>query len=256
MTLDRRPEVLAIIPARGGSKGVPRKNLIELLGQPLISHTIEQAKASSLITRVIVSTDSDEIAGVARAWGAETPFLRPAELAGDLSPDRDAFLHALTWLKHAESYAPEVVVHLRATGPVRRVDIVDRAIRLLLDHDHADSVRSVAPAQQTPFKMWRLIDGYIQPVARVDGLPDSASMPRQMLPQVYWQNGYVDVIRPRAILEHGTMTGRHVLPFIVNEPKYEIDYLDDVPIVEEALRRLKQGETSGEPLQAGERHAV
>lgn len=252
----RRPEVLAIIPARGGSKGVPRKNLIELLGQPLITHTIEQARASSLITRVVVSTDSDEIAAVARAWGAETPFLRPAELAGDLSPDLDAFHHALAWLRQAESYAPEVVVHLRATGPVRRVEIIDRAIRLLLDHDEADSVRSVAPAQQTPFKMWRLIDGYMQPVASIDGLPDAASMPRQMLPQVYWQNGYVDVIRPRAILEHRTMTGTRVLPFIVNEPRYEIDYLEDVPVVEEALRRLKRGEPVGAPLESGERHAV
>jgi CMP-N-acetylneuraminic acid synthetase len=251
-----RRDILAIIPARGGSRGVPRKNLIELLGRPLISYAIEQAKASTVITRVIVSTDSDEIAGVARTWGAETPFMRPAELAGDLSPDFDAFHHALSWLREHEGYLPEAVVHLRATGPVRRVEVIDDAIRILLEHPEADSIRSVASATQTPYKMWHVVDGYLRPVAVVEGMPDAQSMPRQALPQVFWQNGYVDVVRPRAILEHGTMAGRVVLPFVVNEPRYEIDYLEDVPIVEDALRRLLRGELPHGNTVHGERHAV
>jgi CMP-N,N'-diacetyllegionaminic acid synthase len=255
MTADPRAECLALIPARGGSKGVPRKNLIDILGRPLISYAIEQARAAALVTRVIVSTDNDEIARVAQEWGAEVPFRRPAELAGDLSPDIDAFRHALLWLRDREGYEPELVVHLRATGPVRRVELIDRAIQTLLDHPEADSLRSVSPASQTPYKMWHLTDGYLRPVVHVEGLPDAQSMPRQMLPQVYWQNGYVDVVRPRAILDMGMMTGRVVLPFVVNEPRYEIDYLDDVPVVEDALRRLARGEMLERP-DTGDRHAV
>lgn len=240
--------VCALIPARGGSKGIPRKNLLVLRGKPLIAYSIQQAQASRRITRVIVSTDDEEIAAVARAWGAEVPFRRPAELAGDLSPDIDAFRHALTWLDEHERYRPEAVVHLRPPGPVRRVELIDQAVDLLLSRPDADAVRSVRRALQTPYKMWRILeDGTMAPALRLEGVADCQSLPRQSLPVVYWQSGYVDVLRPRAVLEFDSMWGRRVLPFVVEEQIFEIDYPEQVPAVEEALERLERGEPAAPP---------
>ncbi|HQC21081.1 MAG TPA: acylneuraminate cytidylyltransferase family protein, partial [Anaerolineaceae bacterium] len=115
----KKPEVLALIPARGGSKGIPRKNIRDFGGAPLIAWSIAAALRAETVTRVIVSTDDEEIAAVAREWGAETPFLRPAELAQDDTTDYPVFRHALDWLAAHENYRPEVVVQLRPTSPVR-----------------------------------------------------------------------------------------------------------------------------------------
>lgn len=235
-------KILALILARGGSKGIPRKNIRIIAGKPLIAYSIEQALTSQYITRTIVSTDDSEIAEIARQFGAEIPFMRPDEYAQDMSPDIDAFRHALQWLAEEEGYYPELVVHLRPTGPLRRVDLIDQAIDLLLKHPEADSLRSVSSPMQTPYKMWRIADnGYLEPLLRIEDLPDCQSLPRQMLPAVYWQNGYVDILRPRAVLEYHSMFGDKVLPFIVNEPIYELDYKEDIPRLEEALHRLQAG---------------
>lgn len=243
--------ILALIPARGGSKGISRKNLIILAGKPLIAYSIEQALASRWITRTIVSTEDEEIASVSRKFGAEVPFQRPPEFAQDLSPDIGVFGHALTWLAENEGYHPELVVHLRPTGPVRRVELIDRAIALLADHSEADAVRSVSWPSQTPYKMWRIVNGYLEPLLKIERWPDCQSLPRQMLPEVYWQNGYVDVLRPRAVLEMNSMWGRKALPFIIQEPIYELDYEDHIPQIEAALSRIKGGSsqetTSGIP---------
>ena len=239
-----RPEILALIPARGGSKGIQRKNLVMVAGKPLIAHTIDQGRASRYVTRVIVSTDDGEIAQVARSYGAEVPFMRPAVYAQDLSPDIEPFRHALEWLRDNEGYTPELVVHLRATGPVRRVELVDQAIEQILADPSADSLRSVSWPTQTPYKMWSPNDqGYVEPLLSVEGLPDSHSMPRQMLPEVFWQNGYVDIVRPRTLLELGSMAGGRVMPFIVNEPIYELDYPETIPLIEEALESLARGQS-------------
>jgi len=248
-------DILAIIPARGGSKGIPRKNVIPVGGRPLIAHSIEQARASRLITRTIVSTDDAEIAGVARAHGAEVPFLRPAEYAQDLSPDIDVFRHALQWLADHEGYRPELVVHLRPTGPVRRIELIDQAIALMIEHPKADALRSVSAPIQTPYKMWRIEDGYLQPLLTVESVTESYCMPRQSLPEVWWQNGYVDIVRPRTILELGRMCGPTILPFVVDEPILEIDYAENLPAVEEALARLKT-DASRQAVTDGKRFPV
>jgi CMP-N,N'-diacetyllegionaminic acid synthase len=242
-----RREILAIVPARGGSKGIPRKNVIPVGGRPLIAHSIEQARTSRLVTRTIVSTDDAEIADVARAHGAEVPFMRPAQYAQDLSLDIEVFRHALQWLADHEGYRPELVVHLRPTGPVRRVERIDQAIALMLEHPEADALRSVSAPIQTPYKMWRIEkNGYLNPLLTAEGVTEPYCMPRQSLPDVWWQNGYVDIIRPRTILELGLMCGRTVLPFVVDEPILEIDYEENVPAVEEALARLAAGEPDRE----------
>lgn len=253
---DRPDRILALIPARGGSKGIPGKNIMQIAGRPLIAYSILQAQQSQRITRVIVSTDDEQIARVAREWGAEVPFVRPAEFAQDLSPDIDVFRHTLHWLKEREDYVPDMMVQLRPPGPVRRVDLIDEAIDRLAAHPEADALRSVTMALQTPFKMWFIKDdGFMEPVARLEGIPDSQSLPRQQLPPVYWQNGYVDVIRPRAILEKNSMWGDTVIPFIVDEPMFEIDYPENIPAVEEALRRIQDG-LPLTPESGSERHPV
>lgn len=237
-----QPDVLALIPARGGSKGIPGKNIMQIAGRPLIAYSILQAQRSRHITRVIVSTDDDQIAAVSREWGAEVPFMRPDEFAQDLSPDIDVFRHALLWLKDQEDYTPEMVVQLRPPGPVRRVELIDEAVERLAAHPEADALRSVAMALQTPFKMWLMNDdGTMRPVLTQDGVPDSQSLPRQMLPPVYWQNGYVDVIRPRAVLDKNSMWGDTVIPFVINEPMFEIDYPENIPAVEAALQKIQEG---------------
>ncbi len=246
----KRHEVLALIPARGGSKSIPRKNLLMIAGKPLIAYTIEQALASQHITRTIVSTDDREIADVALKYGAEVPFMRPPEYAQDLSPDIDVFRHALLWLQEHDGYQPELVVHLRPTGPVRRVDIIDQAIEQLAKEPAADSLRAVSLPVQTPYKMWRISeDGYLEPLLRLEGHSESHSLPRQMLPAVYWQNGYVDILRPATVLEQHSMAGKKVLPLIINEPIHEIDYKDEIPKVEEALRRLQKDRSVETPTQ-------
>lgn len=234
--------VLALIPARGGSKGIPRKNVMEIGGKPLIAWSIQHALDSARIDRVVVSTDDEEIASVATASGAEVPFLRPSEYAQDLSPDIDAFRHALEFLSRSEGYEPDIVVHLRPTGPVRYVEDIDAAVDLLASHPEADAVRSVSLVHQTPYKMWRLAeDGTMDPLLRLPDVPDCQSQPRQLLPLVHWQNGYVDALRPRAVLEQGSMWGERVLAFVVDTPPFELDYPDDIARVEHALRCLADG---------------
>jgi CMP-N,N'-diacetyllegionaminic acid synthase len=234
-----RPEVLALIPARSGSKGIPRKNIIPVAGKPLIVWTIEQALACQRITRVIVTTDDNEIAAIAKNAGAEVPFKRPSEFAGDHSPDIDVFRHCLTWLIQEEQYHCELLVHLRPTGPVRKVRLITEAIDLMLAHLEADSLRSVSRPIQSPYKMWRIEDGWLRPLLSVPGLIEPQSMPRQILPETFWQNGYVDITRPRTVLA-GQMAGEKVIPFIIDEPIYEIDYPEDLSVVESALRSFTE----------------
>ncbi|GAP13784.1 CMP-N-acetylneuraminic acid synthetase [Longilinea arvoryzae] len=219
-----RPAVLAIIPARGGSKGIPRKNIRDFAGYPLIAYSIAAGLQAETVTRVVVSTDDLEIAAVARTWGAETPFLRPAEFAQDHTMDLPVFQHALQWLADHENYRPEVVVQLRPTSPVRPVGLVDEAVRTLLAHPEADSVRGVVPAGQNPHKMWRIDPqtGHMKNLIDVPGIAEPYNAPRQALPQIYWQTGHIDAIRARVIREGHSMSGEVILPVMV-DPQFTVD---------------------------------
>lgn len=228
-------EVLALIPARGGSKGIPRKNVIDIAGKPLIAYSIEHARQSSLVTRTLVSTDDEEIADVARRFGAEVPFMRPPRFAQDLSTDLDVFEHVLTTLKATEGYVPDLVVQLRPTSPVRHVKVIDTAIQMLLAAPDADSLKSLSPSKASPYKLWVVDERGASPLLELPGLPEAHSMPRQILPTVYAGNGYVDIIRPRAILEQKSMVGKSVLPFLLDEPIFDLDYPEQIAAMEEAL---------------------
>jgi len=233
-----KPEVLALILARGGSKGIPRKNIRPFMGYPLIAYSIAAALQSETVTRTIVTTDDEEIAQVARCYGAETPFMRPAELGQDQTRDLPVFQHALRWLAEHETYHPDVIVHLRPTTPVRPPDLIDRAVRLMLAHPEADSVRGLTPAHQNPFKMWLMDneDSPIRPLLNVEGVVESYNAPRQVLPTAYAHTGLMDVVRPATVLELNSMSGRVILP-VLHDPIYsaDLDTPDDWRRAEERL---------------------
>jgi N-acylneuraminate cytidylyltransferase len=232
-----RLEVLALVPARGGSKSIPRKNVLSVNGKPLIAWSIEQGLQARTITRVICTTDDDEIADVAKRFGAEVPFRRPVEISGDMAVDFEFHLHALEWLRDNEGYLPDLVVQLRPTHPIRRPTTLDRAVELLAAHPEADSLRAVRKAVFTPYKMWRLgRDGFLMPLLTIEGMPDPYNMPRDILPPVLQQDGYVDITRPRTVFEQGSTTGKHIIPFPVDdEPEIDIDYPLDLGKAEDLL---------------------
>ena len=233
----KKREVLAVVQARGGSKGIPGKNIRNLSGHPLIAYSIASALASSSVTRLIISTDDDEIAEVARVYGAEVPFMRPNELATDDAQDFPLFEHALAWLKNNENYVPQIVVQLRPTSPLRPKGSIDAAVKLLSEDTQADCVRTVIPSQQNPYKMWRAGEKYLIPLLG-DEFPEPYNMPRQKLPKTYWQTGHLDVIRYETIIQKNSLTGERVLPLII-EPKYctDIDTLEDWENAEWKLSR-------------------
>ena len=217
-------QILALIPARGGSKGIPRKNIKPFAGYPLIAWSIAAGLQANSVSRVIVSTDDEEIAAVARQYGADVPFLRPAELAQDRTPDLPAFEHALKWLEEIEGYKPEIVVQLRPTSPIRPRDMVDSAVRILVENPDADSVRGVVPAGQNPFKMWRFhgYDRPMSPLLDVEGIAEPYNAPRQILPPAYWQTGHIDAIRTTTITRKNSLTGSVVYPLVI-DPRYTVD---------------------------------
>lgn len=228
-----RREVLAVVPARGGSKGIPRKNLALFRGEPLVACSVRHALEAESVTRVVVSTDDPEIAEVGRRAGAEVPFLRPAELAADHVLDLPVFVHVLEELDRREGYAPELVVHLRPTTPHRLPGWIDRAVSALAAAPKADSVRSVSPPVQHPYRMFEVgDDGFLVPLL-ADRHPHPYLLRRQDLPPVYYYNCVLDVTRPRTILDQGSMTGDRILPFFMAaDDVLDIDAPRDLEIAE------------------------
>ncbi len=233
------PRVLAVVPARGGSKGIPRKNLQLLGGKPLVAHAVEVGRAARLVSRIVCSTDDVEIAEIARAAGAEVPFLRPPELAQDSSEDWPVFTHVLAWLEREQDWTPDLIVNLRPTSPLRKPSHVDDAIRLLL-HTGADSVKAVCLARQHPHKMWlRQPDGVIEPYLKTEfRLSRGPDVPRAELDDIYWQNGVVDVTRREVILEQKVMIGRRVAGLVTElADSIDIDTPLDLALAELVLSR-------------------
>lgn len=223
-----KKEIIVIIPARGNSKSIPKKNIRIFAGYPLIAYSISAALRSQLVTRVIVSTDDEEIASIAREYGADVPFMRPAKLAQDDTMDFPVFEHALLWLAENENFYPDVIVHLRATSPVYPKTLIDDAISVLLENPQADSVRGVVPSSENPYKMWRIgQDGRMLPLLQVEGLDEPYNSPRQALPDTFWQTGHIDAIRRETILEKRSMSGRTIFPIQI-DPAFSVDI--DTPL--------------------------
>jgi N-acylneuraminate cytidylyltransferase len=217
-------EVLAIVTARGGSKGIPRKNLVTLLGRPLLWWSVRAALDAETVTRTIISTDDDEIAATAAEAGAEVPFMRPAKLADDTALDLPVFEHALETLSSNEGYRPDIVVHLRPTSPLRPPGLIDDGVRTLAADPLADSLRAVTPPANNPFKMWRIDHGVLVPLVD-SGIHEQYNQPRQALPDAYWQTGTLDVVRSGTITDKHSMTGDRILPMVIG-PELAVD-IDD-----------------------------
>ena len=229
-----RQEALAIIPARGGSKGIPRKNVCLLAGKPLIAHTIEQARQARSVDRVIVSTDGPEVAAVSKEYGAEVIW-RPAEISGDTAPSESALLHVLDYLQQTENYEPDLVVFLQATSPCRLPQDIDGAVQTLLQHD-ADSVFSACPEHFTG--RWRISeDGTAFPVNFELGRRPM----RQDYPTEYLENGSIYVFRPWVIRQTGNRLGGKIVVYKMPVLRsYQVDHPEDFAILEILLSLARQ----------------
>jgi len=226
----------AIIPARGGSKGVPKKNIKYLKDFPLIAYSIAAAKLSGKTERVIVSTESKEIADVAETYGAEVPFLRPPEFAQDRSPDIDFIKHAIAWFREHETFCPDLLVHLRPTTPLRDPALIDKAIDDINGKDEATALRSVHELSEPPHKMFCIENGYLAGFFPADPRPEYYNLPRQIFPKAYHPNGYVDIIRTDFVTKTNTLHGPRMIGF-VTPVTIEIDTPEEFSMLEYSLEK-------------------
>lgn len=233
-------KVLSIIPARGGSKGLPGKNIRPLAGHPLIAYSILASANARLVDKTLCSTDSEEIAAVARSYGAEVPFLRPNEISGDFSTDIEFIQHAVEWYAEHENYHPDYIVQLRPTSPIRPVGIIDGSIARLEQDEMATSLRVVTKAPLTPYKMWRVSDdeSRLEQLLYMDDNAEPFNSPRQKLPQIYWQIGILDVIKTETITKGNSVSGHQIIPHIVDQ-SFAID-IDDIASFEKAAAAMEQ----------------
>ena len=235
-------KVLALILARGGSVRIPDKNITPLGGHPLIFYTIDAAKKSKHINRILVSTDSREIADVAMKCGAEAPFLRPAEISKSDSTELEAFEHALGWLKENEGYVPDIIVKLFPTSPFRTTESIDKCIELLIANPDADSVRSVRLCKEHPYKMWTIGNNRLQPFVPWSSKPKEAhTLSYQSLPVVYVNNASIDVTKPSTVLNKKSVTGTEIVPFVMDEAEsLDVNTPLDLELARLVLRKSRK----------------
>lgn len=223
--------ILAVILARGGSKGIPGKNIKELKGKPLIAYTIEEAKKSEYIDRIILSTDDNEIARVGQDYGAEVPFMRPEELARDDSLSRDAILHALDWLEENEDYTPEYLMILQPTSPLREVKDIDNSIEKIVKED-ADSIIGICETEKHPYWMIEIKTGEVVPFNK-EGIKCTR---RQDLPDIYHINGAIYVAKTELYIKNEEPWRNEkigTIPYIMpKERSVDIDNMLDWKLVE------------------------
>jgi len=230
-------KILAFIPARAGSKRIAGKNIKPLNGKPLIAYTIEAAKKSRHINRIVVSTDSEEIAAVSKQYGAEVPFLRPESIAQSNSTEMQFFQHALDWLENNEKYVPDIIVLLYPTSPFRKTESIDNAIEKMLEHPEADSLRSVKLCSEHPYKMWVTEDGYLKPFVKDKDL-NIHTLSYHLLPTVYIQNASIYITKPTTIKNKKSPTGDRIVPFIMDEMEsFDINTPFDFEYAETILQK-------------------
>lgn len=233
-------KVVAIIPARGGSKDIPRKNIVKMLGKPLIAYTIDVAKDADCLSRIIVSTDDEEIRKISLEYGAEVPFLRPKELAEDHVPDKPVFVHALKWLEENEDYRPDIVLNLRPTSPLRLVEDIENVIEKMII-SCCDSVRTICQVEHHPYWMKKLEEDRATPF--LEGKDERIYYQRQLLPPVFRINGSVDAMRRDIILNHDFLYGDDMRAVVMPlERSYDVDTPMDLKIIEILLKERLRGE--------------
>lgn len=230
-------KICTVIPARGGSKSIPKKNIQSLHGKPLIEYSIKYSLKCPLVAHTVVSTDSEEIAEIARNCGAEVPFIRPGDLAQDDTQDYPVFRHALNTLEELYNEQINVIVLLRPTSPLRPPGLIEKGIALLKRFPEASSVRSVTPSSEHPFRQWKMMGEYM--VGYETEVFEAYNVPRQQLPSVYFQTGDLEIIRRQTLLD-GSISGERILPLIIKpEEMVDIDNMSDWHKAEEQLQRNK-----------------
>ena len=205
-------------------------------GFPLIAYSIAAAKLSKRIDRIIVSTDSEEIATIAKKFGAEISFLRPAEISGDKSTDLEFVSHALNWFKKNEKKVPDYLVHLRPTTPLRRPLDIDMAIEKILKNRRATCLRSGHEIRESPYKLFGIDGDYFTGLFPKDKRPDYWNLPRQSFPPVYQPDGYVDILVSRFVLKNKVIHGKKIVGFISPDTG-EIDKPEDLSFVNFKLQK-------------------
>lgn len=233
MPLHKQPRVLAIIPARGGSKGVPRKNIRPLSGKPLIAYTIEAAAGAQLLDRTVLSTEDTKIAAIAKKHGAEVPFMRPPELAKDESFAEPVMEHALGWLEEHEGYVPDYLLLLQPTSPLRTSQDIDNCINLALEKD-AVGVVSICPVKHHPYLIKRLDEeGHIESFSPLDQMWRR----RQDFPPAYGLTGAIYLVRREILLEQHALFHERTYAYIMPpERSLDIDTLWDFTLAELILK--------------------
>lgn len=230
---------LGVIPARGGSKTIPKKNIVDLGGKPLIAYTIDSAREAQLVGDIIVSTDCEEIVAVARAFGAEVPFIRPIELATDSADSLGVVLHALEFMEEKNQTKYDAVVMLQPTTPFRKASWIDDALKRLSESNLDSIVSIVDVGANHPYRMYSL-DGNAELVPFVDGV-DDPMMPRQKLPSVYIRSGDIYATRRSCLLEQRSLIGRHSGGLVI-DPKYAVNIDESMDL---EVARLKLRELNG-----------
>ena len=221
-------KIIAVIPARGGSKGVPRKNIRLLAGKPLIAYTIEQALGARSVTRTIVSTDDDEIVAVSKEYGAEV-VKRPAELATDTATSEAALIHALNYLRDTEGYEPDLVVFLQATSPLRQPDDIDNAIEIL-QREQADSLFSACLVEGF---VWRSTLGTLVPL---NYAPDTRPRRQELDEEILEENGSIYVFKPWVLRKYNSRLGGKIATYQMSRLySFQMDVPEDIVIVERLL---------------------
>lgn len=221
--------ILCIIPARSGSKGIPNKNIKLFHNKPLIAWSIIQAQKSKHEMKIIVSTDSEEYANIAKEYGAQVPFLRPKELSEDLSIDLEFIQFTINKLKIEQNYIPDFILQLRPTSPNRSIKILDECLDIFIENfKNYDSLRTVVEVDKTPYKMYSIENNKLIPLFNnINNLKESFNQPRQILPKSYLHNGYIDILKT-SLLKDNIISGKKIYPFIMKkEDKIDIDNLDD-----------------------------
>jgi len=207
-------DVIAIIPARSGSKSIIDKNIASLSGHPLIAYSIAAAKLSNRIDRVIVSTDSDDYSEIALRYGAEVPFHRPKEFSTDESTDRDFLIHAMNWLKINENTVAEYWVHLRPTTPLRVPSVIDDAINCFLNQKSSTSLRSGHKTPESPLKWFvKNEDGYFKGIIDSNVEDEIYNLPKEAFNDVYIPDGYVDIVKVSHVMNDKTVHGDKMIGF-------------------------------------------
>ena len=228
--------IIAIIPARSGSKGISDKNIKNLSGHPLLAYSVAAARLAD-IDQVIVSTDSKHYAEIAKRYGAEVPFIRPKNISKDGSVDYQFMKHAMEWYKCNKGAIPEYWLHLRPTTPLRDPEVLISAVNCIAEHPKATSLRSGHEAPESPFK-WFLKDenGYFKSL-RDDLTPEKVNMPRQTFPKIYNPDGYIDIVRSSHVLNGETLHGDKMLVF--ESPRCtEIDTAADFEYLEYEIKQF------------------